>query len=522
MAQSAYKPVIQSVGDSSDERLPTSEIGNDTVANDAMLIFIQKLIAENQRLKQEVRYFKSTEKEDIQRISSTQSRCDANAADCRRKCDYCYDVHKVGVQYCNAYGKTCFKCRKDNHFAVTCRSKVSDSEISQETVNIHSLKVQDDSYTDEEMKAEKAFKGKQCRYCGDLHKWGSRFCPAYGKICRKCEKKNHIAKVCRSSNGSCRKYSADVNVTFTVNAMKERNKIILYDEMSKEFAIFPCSTNPTAREVGKKLQLFNHSLRLPKRVKLLFCQAGEKCCEQLASSLARYYQINVGVEKSQHRTLNDLLAGKAWRNISQSLNKNESRKENTRGNQYTKVCRGQNSAIEVGSRTEIDSEIQEIHVKINEIERKIYDIGFEMFREKENRNWEKCQVKSLESNSEDKELKKKYILDFANAILENSTCEISDLKTGKVWLELANGIYQKSYKAKANARKNYNAVLKMLQANGVDGYFIINHFDEILAGDEEANMNVAIEMEHILDYSENEVYMKEIDTKSGRYDEEDC
>ena len=193
-------------------------------------------------------------------------------------------------------------------------------------------------------------------------------------------------------------------------------------------------------------------------------------------------------------------------------------------NHYARVCKSlpKYSARKVSSKNETDSEIQKIHVKIKEIERKVYDIGFERFREKENRNWEKCQVKSLESDSEEKELEKKHILDFANAILENSTHEISDLKTGKVWLELANGIYQKNYKAKANARKNYNAVLKMLQANGVDGYFIINHFDDILDGDEEANMNVAVEMEHIFDYSENEVYMKEIDAKSGRYDEEDC
>ena len=36
----------------------------------------------------------------------------------------------------------------------------------------------------------------ECRYCGQQHQ--QRQCPAYGKICRKCGKKNHFANVCRS------------------------------------------------------------------------------------------------------------------------------------------------------------------------------------------------------------------------------------------------------------------------------------------------------------------------------------
>ena len=37
-----------------------------------------------------------------------------------------------------------------------------------------------------------------CRYCGKLHQ--SQQCPAYGKFCKKCGKKNHFANVCRSSS----------------------------------------------------------------------------------------------------------------------------------------------------------------------------------------------------------------------------------------------------------------------------------------------------------------------------------
>ena len=35
-----------------------------------------------------------------------------------------------------------------------------------------------------------------CKFCGTIHRRGS--CPAYGKTCQKCSKRNHFAKVCRS------------------------------------------------------------------------------------------------------------------------------------------------------------------------------------------------------------------------------------------------------------------------------------------------------------------------------------
>ena len=37
-----------------------------------------------------------------------------------------------------------------------------------------------------------------CRYCGETH--AKRECPAYGKVCSKCKKKNHFAKVCLQSS----------------------------------------------------------------------------------------------------------------------------------------------------------------------------------------------------------------------------------------------------------------------------------------------------------------------------------
>ena len=37
-----------------------------------------------------------------------------------------------------------------------------------------------------------------CKYCGDTH--AAANCPAYGKTCPKCNKKNHLAKVCQSTS----------------------------------------------------------------------------------------------------------------------------------------------------------------------------------------------------------------------------------------------------------------------------------------------------------------------------------
>ena len=37
-----------------------------------------------------------------------------------------------------------------------------------------------------------------CQYCGGIHDRGN--CPAYGKICTACKKKNHLARVCKSKS----------------------------------------------------------------------------------------------------------------------------------------------------------------------------------------------------------------------------------------------------------------------------------------------------------------------------------
>jgi len=41
----------------------------------------------------------------------------------------------------------------------------------------------------------------KCNYCGRDHVRGAKFCPAYGKVCNKCQKKNHFGIVCKADTG---------------------------------------------------------------------------------------------------------------------------------------------------------------------------------------------------------------------------------------------------------------------------------------------------------------------------------
>lgn len=53
------------------------------------------------------------------------------------------------------------------------------------------------------------FKVKLCQRCGYDHNPGSR-CPAKGKQCKKCNKKDHFAKMCRSKKDQ-KVYGIDKN-----------------------------------------------------------------------------------------------------------------------------------------------------------------------------------------------------------------------------------------------------------------------------------------------------------------------
>ena len=41
-----------------------------------------------------------------------------------RPCMYCGDTHRWGQEFCEAYGETCNKCGKQDHYASMCRSSI--------------------------------------------------------------------------------------------------------------------------------------------------------------------------------------------------------------------------------------------------------------------------------------------------------------------------------------------------------------------------------------------------------------
>ena len=38
-----------------------------------------------------------------------------------------------------------------------------------------------------------------CKFCSRKHAWMKEACPAYGKTCDKCKRKNHVASRCKTS-----------------------------------------------------------------------------------------------------------------------------------------------------------------------------------------------------------------------------------------------------------------------------------------------------------------------------------
>ena len=52
-----------------------------------------------------------------------------------RKCKFCGNSHKFKKVHCPAWGKTCSRCDKDNHFAICCPNFKRVSEITDGTKN---------------------------------------------------------------------------------------------------------------------------------------------------------------------------------------------------------------------------------------------------------------------------------------------------------------------------------------------------------------------------------------------------
>ena len=99
----------------------------------------------------------------------------------------------------------------------------------------------------------------------------------------------------------------------------------------------------------------------------------------------------------------------------------------------------------------------------------------------------------VKATREDKETKVQRYLEFAKEILpeENIQC-IWDLRSGKVWLHMLNGMFGQHYKFSKKVYKNYNNCMKILQANGISVQFMREKLSDALDGDEEAIMGTRL------------------------------
>ena len=105
------------------------------------------------------------------------------------KCEVNF-LQKSKMQKCSAGGG-------ENANLIKSR-ELSDSKGERRNIQINAMSV------NSEMTNAVQKSWKSCRYCGEKHKWGSRYCSAYGKVCRNCGKRNHVTKVCRSSGKGIR------------------------------------------------------------------------------------------------------------------------------------------------------------------------------------------------------------------------------------------------------------------------------------------------------------------------------
>jgi len=63
---------------------------------------------------------------------------------------------------------------------------------------------------------------KSCKFCGREHEFKKELCKAYGQVCRKCNKLNHFANVCKSKNEHIH-YSEDAHFEEVLMLRAERD-----------------------------------------------------------------------------------------------------------------------------------------------------------------------------------------------------------------------------------------------------------------------------------------------------------
>ena len=118
----------------------------------------------------------------------------------------------------------------------TCRSEeITEMQMKSmsETSNDYANKIktqrrrqykesESDGSEDDERKTKSVEKKISCKFCGFEHLPDKRKCPAWGKTCNKCKRKNHFAKRCRKSAIYCIESEEEEISIVRIQAMKEK------------------------------------------------------------------------------------------------------------------------------------------------------------------------------------------------------------------------------------------------------------------------------------------------------------
>ena len=94
-------------------------------------------------------------------------------------------------------------------------------------------------YTSSKQKQHGGKQSGSCFNCGGAypHDGGKTSCPAYGKDCRSCNKKNHFAKFCKSAGRPLGKFEGKRQKSKTVHEVATNYKDSSSDDENYLFAI---------------------------------------------------------------------------------------------------------------------------------------------------------------------------------------------------------------------------------------------------------------------------------------------
>ena len=129
-------------------------------------------------------------------------------------------------------------CRSEE----TARRTLRDIQSTADGVHGVRAKLQTKQWKPAEKKAHgqemKAMTKPTCKYCGQTHAQGRKACPAYGQECRtrKCKKKNHFAKVCRSSHAHAHEIISDTDSAASIEHIDVTSEVSMVQGKRKIFA----------------------------------------------------------------------------------------------------------------------------------------------------------------------------------------------------------------------------------------------------------------------------------------------